>query len=439
MTHSTVKKLTKPLEEPGREFRRRSLVAHRQERNESLALAGINLFDDECDDRQAYLVGTDTEFEPFDGKARTLESPHIVAPPTCHVEESEGSGMSDARSMSSDSTVPLLPDHSLTHTTPVLVPILYRTACMAVRVPSVMSPGLFAGIAEVAAMFDLVFHKSEEDEEIEKSLNSDSVSENVEDEGPNVEDKDHAAEDECLAARVEGLSLDDKSYGLDDESHGVDGKSYGLDDESRGIDDEGHGIESDVLGLGEEEAIPEGQQRVVLVVGTAVSEPLGLRYGALRRRELALEEDHVYNTFEVGQDSGSAPEPERSDRVSAFRQPTLTTWTDPEDRMISPSIVPSPISSPMIPLIIPSPVASLATAETEGFLTKLGARVEMQGGLIHDYTMRLGELSPTLFERYDRDIEELFTRSGSVRDEIFSQRYRLRGLECEQERDRKKQ
>ncbi|GJR21686.1 hypothetical protein Tco_0970213 [Tanacetum coccineum] len=58
----------------------------------------------------------------------------------------------------------------------------------------------------------------------------------------------------------------------------------------------------------------------------------------------------------------------------------------------------------------------------------------MQGGLIHDHTVRLGELSPALFERYDRDIRELFTRSRVVRDEIFSQRYRFRSLEHEQER-----
>ncbi|GJX71990.1 hypothetical protein Tco_0309161 [Tanacetum coccineum] len=72
----------------------------------------------------------------------------------------------------------------------------------------------------------------------------------------------------------------------------------------------------------------------------------------------------------------------------------------------SPSIVPSPVSSPMIPLTVPSPVATPATAETKGFLTKL----------------------------YDKDIEDLFIRSGAVRDEIFSQRNRFRSLEYENER-----
>ncbi|GKD91388.1 hypothetical protein Tco_1366895 [Tanacetum coccineum] len=161
-----------------------------------------------------------------------------------------------------------------------------------------------------------------------------------------------------------------------------------------------------------------------------VSAPLGLGYEYLRRRELALKEGDVYSTFEVGQGSGSAPESERPKRVSAFRQPTLTTWTDPEDGMIyidipdypppappvqtppspewtsgslpispSHSDVPSPISSPMIPLTVPSLVATPATVETEGFLTELGAQVEMQGGLIHDHAVRLEELSPALFER----------------------------------------
>nr|GFC61145.1 hypothetical protein [Tanacetum cinerariifolium] len=212
--------------------------------------------------RQAYLVGTDIESEPFEGEARTPESPHIVAPPTCHVDESECYGTSGVRSTSSDSIASLSPDHPLTHTTPVLVPILRRTARMVVRVPPVMSPGLSAGMAEVAAMkryrgtSELIFGTdSKEDEEVDESSYSDSKSEDVEDEGPTIEDEDPAAEDEA----------------------------------------------------------------------TAVGEPLGLGYEALRNQELALKEDHVYSTFEVGQGSGSALEPERSKRVSAFRQPTLTT------------------------------------------------------------------------------------------------------------------
>ncbi|GJW21305.1 hypothetical protein Tco_0031927 [Tanacetum coccineum] len=333
--------------------------------------------------------GTDTESEPFEDpiETETPESPLTVAPPTS------------------------LPES----TPPTLVPILRRTVHMVVRVPPAMSLGLSASMAEVAAMSESMFRKrfrssyksspssspldlpsrkryrgtselveddEEEDEEIEESLDCDSVSEDAEDEGPTVEDEDPAAGDEGLAAGDEGPSIRVESR-------------------------EGHSVENDGLGLGEkEEAVPEGQQRAVLVMRTAVSAPLGLGYGALRCQELELEDDH----------------------------PTRTTWTDPEDGMvyidvlaypppapptqtppspewsssllpISPSysIVPLPISSPMIPLTVPSPVATPATAETVGFLTEL-------------------------------DLKSRCIGSGAVRDEIFYQRYRFRSLEHEQER-----
>ncbi|GJR35320.1 hypothetical protein Tco_1211004 [Tanacetum coccineum] len=48
MTRSTVKRLTKPLDEPEREFRRRRKAALRSHQNETLAIAGRNLFDDEA-------------------------------------------------------------------------------------------------------------------------------------------------------------------------------------------------------------------------------------------------------------------------------------------------------------------------------------------------------------------------------------------------------
>nr|GEV29258.1 hypothetical protein [Tanacetum cinerariifolium] len=143
-----------------------------------------------------------------------------------------------------------------------------------------------------------------------------------------------------------------------------------------------------------------------------------------------------------GQGFGSVPEPERSEGVSALRQPTLTTWIHSKDGIAyidvpayppaapftqtslspesspgsfpispTPSIVPLRISSPMISLTVPLLVALPATIEAEGFLTELGAQVEMQGGLICDHTVRLGELSPALLKRYDRDIGELFTRA----------------------------
>ncbi|GJU10952.1 hypothetical protein Tco_1133348 [Tanacetum coccineum] len=205
------------------------------------------------------------------------------------------------------------------------------------------------------------------------------VSENADDEGPTAEDEDPAAGDEGLAARVEGPGTDDESYGLDDLSHG-------MDDESRGLDDEGHSVESNGLSLEEEEeAVPGGQQQVAPVVGIAVSAPLGLGYRALIRRELALEEDHPTLTTWINQENGivyidvpTYPPP------PPVQTPPSLEWTSGLLPISpSPSVVHSPISSPMIPLTVPSHVALLATAETKGFLTELGAQVQMQEGLIH--------------------------------------------------------
>ncbi|GJU96423.1 hypothetical protein Tco_1321179 [Tanacetum coccineum] len=343
--------------------------------------------------------GTDTESEPFEDfvETETPESPLTIAPPTS------------------------LPKS----TPPTLVPIVRWTACMVVHVPHAMSPSLYAIMAEVATMSDSAFctrfrssyeispsssppdlplrkcyrgtselvedDDVEEDEEIEESLDSDSMSEDVEDDGLTVEDKDPAIEDEGLAAG--------------DEGPGMGVESHGLDDKSRGLDDEGHSVESDGLGLRkEDEAVPEGQQWAVPVVGA------------------------------VG--SGSASESERPERVLASRQPILTTWTDLEDGIVfidvpaypppappvqtpplpewsfgslplslSTSIVPSPISSPMIPLTVPSPVATPATAETGGFFTELGAQVEMQGGLIRDHAGENQELRLQLIEERRARIE----------------------------------
>ncbi|GKE02361.1 hypothetical protein Tco_1390344, partial [Tanacetum coccineum] len=91
--------------------------------------------------------------------------------------------------------------------------------------------------------------------------------------------------------------------------------------------------------------------------------------------------------------------------------PPVQTLPSPEWTSISLPIysshsdVPSPISSHMILLTVPSPIATFATVETKRFLTELGAQVEIQGGLIRDHAVRLEELPPTLFERYDSDVQ----------------------------------
>ncbi|GKD94540.1 hypothetical protein Tco_1374377, partial [Tanacetum coccineum] len=343
----------------------------------------VTLPKDPCEAiKKAYLDGTNTESEPLEDPidTETLESPLAIAPPILLSES----------------------------TPPVLIPILCRTTHIAVRVPHVMLSGLFASMEEVAAMSESALCKrfrpsyksspsvsppdlpswnryrgtsklvedskeddDEEDEEIEESMDSDSVSDDAEDEGHTAEDKDLAAEDEGLTARVEGLGIHDEEYGLDDERHG-------RDDESRGIDDEGHSVESGGLGLEEEEAAPGGQQHAAPVVRTAAIAPLRL---------------------------GSAPESERPKRVSASRQPTLTTSTDPEDGMIYIDIPDYPPPAPLVQTP-PSPewTSGLLPISPSHFDVPLPISshmipLTMQGGLIRDHAVRLEELSPALFER----------------------------------------
>ncbi|GKG58797.1 hypothetical protein Tco_0594567, partial [Tanacetum coccineum] len=68
----------------------------------------------------------------------------------------------------------------------------------------------------------------------------------------------------------------------------------------QGLDDEGQGLEDEGPGMEEEEATPEGQQQAVPVVDAAVSEPLGLRYGATRCRDLSrLRRYHLVHSRSV--------------------------------------------------------------------------------------------------------------------------------------------
>ncbi|GJW96614.1 hypothetical protein Tco_0178422 [Tanacetum coccineum] len=318
--------------------------------------------------RQDCLVETDTESKPFEDPidTETPESPHAIESPTllpdstplaCHTEESEDFDTSGVRSTSSDSTAPLSPDHPLTPHS--------------------------ARVAEAMALSDSALRERYRSSYETSSLSSSSA----------------------LPVRK---SLDDEGHVLDDEGHGLDDKGHGLDDEGHGLDNEGCSVKSDGLGLeGENEVVPEGQQLVVPVVGATASAPLGIGYGALRRREFAVKEDQVYNTFEIGQCSGSVPDPERPERVSTLRQPTLTTWIDPEDGIAY-------IDIPAYPH------------------HPLRHRHHPSGRL--DHTQRLDAMPPTLFVGIDRDVRELYTRSGVVKDEIFSQKYRFWSLELEQER-----
>ncbi|GJW83038.1 hypothetical protein Tco_0471382 [Tanacetum coccineum] len=364
--------------------------------------------------RQACLVETDTESEPFKGpvETETPESPHTIAsptslpdntPPTCLAEESEDFDMSSARSTSSDSTAPLSPDHPLTHVSPTPTPT--RAS----------------------------FHHSTEDVPGTSELILDTDSK-----GDKLGDKDIEEDD-----KDESLDADDEGERSDDEGHGSDDEGYSLGNEDHRLDDEGHGLEGEGLGLEEEEeAAREGHQQAVLVVDTPVSEPLGLGYRAARRHALKLIEEITPSTYEVGQSSRTYID------VPAYPPPPPPVQTPPSPEWSSgslrfspaPSIVPLPISLPMIPLTVPSPIASPVATPTatisvdEDQFIEIGAHLELYGGILQDHTQRLDAMPHTLFTDIDRDVRELYTGSGVVRDEIFSQRYRFKSLEHEQER-----
>ncbi|GJV03563.1 hypothetical protein Tco_1337132 [Tanacetum coccineum] len=191
-----------------------------------------------------------------------------------------------------------------------------------------------------------------------------------------------AEESQPLARIVEAAALSPSSF------HKMYRSSYETSSSSsptlpvrkRYREDEGPGME-------EEEATPEGQQQAVSVVDTTVSEPLG-------------------------HNSRSVPEQEEVERVSAFRQPTLVTWTPPSPEWslgflpVSPSspVVPSPIAS-----LVATPSATISVDEDQ--FIEVGAQLELYERILHDHTQRLDALPPTLFADIDRDVRELYTRS----------------------------
>ncbi|GJR58999.1 hypothetical protein Tco_1501161 [Tanacetum coccineum] len=210
----------------------------------------------------------------------------------------------------------------------------------------------------------------------------------------------------------------------------------GEEDTKEDESNESQGLEGEGLGLEEEEVAPEGQWQAVLVVGTAVSEPLGLGYGATRRRDLESIEEIAPSAYEVGQSSWSVPERERVKKISEFRQPTLVTWVDPEDDRVYTNVAAyaapaTPVQTPpslkwslgSLPFstsspVVPSPIALLVATPTATILVdedqfiEVGAQLELHRSILHDHTHRLDALPPTLVVDIDRDVRELYTRSG---------------------------
>ncbi|GJY09737.1 hypothetical protein Tco_0377922, partial [Tanacetum coccineum] len=299
-----------------------------------------------------------------------IESKPEEAP--SETEEFEASEPSDTRitslhsSASLDYIAPLSPDHPLTQTsptpTPTRVSFHHRTARMAVRTQSTLSPGMSARIEEAAALSPSSFRKR-----YRSFYETPSPSSSL-----------------TLPIRKRYQGTSELVEDTEDES---------LDS--------------------------------VLAEDTAMDDPLGLGYGALKRRELVVGE-------------GEMPNPKDGrvyTNIPTYVPPAAPIQTPPSPEWSSGSFPVSP-SSPVVPTLVASPVTTPAAtiAVDEDEFLGVGAHLELHGSILHDHTQRLDALPPILFEGYDRDLRDLYTRSGAARNEIFSQRYRFRSLELEQER-----
>nr|GEV47874.1 hypothetical protein [Tanacetum cinerariifolium] len=263
-----------------------------------------------------------TSSASFWGSSRGVAAIKFSSTP--YGEEFESSETSGTRTISShasdslDSTTPLSLDHPLTQVSPTPTPnrVLFhrRTTRMAVHTQPTLSLGMSVRIAEATALSPSSFRKSQILREREREGSEDEILDSDD------EKKSHGLDDESHGLNGEGHGLDDEGHGLDDEGHGLDDEGQGLEDEGPGLEDEGPGIE-------EEEAVPKGS--------------------------------------------------EGAERISAFKQPTLVTWVDPEDGRVytniltyvpptapvktPPSLEWSPGSLPVSPSfpIVSSPIASL--------------------------------------------------------------------------------
>ncbi|GJR70013.1 hypothetical protein Tco_0016078 [Tanacetum coccineum] len=167
------------------------------------------------------------------------------------------------------------------------------------------------------------------------------------------------------------------------------------------------------------------EQHAAPVEDTAADGPLGLGYRAARRRALELAEDAAPSTYEIWQSSRSVADQHGSDETPTPRLPIRTTWVDPRDGVVYTDIecdIPSvhlPVQSLSSPAYIPSSLGwSLAPS------SKSPASLTVPT-LIASPATSSPVASPTIAKHGG---------SAVVRDEIFSQRFRLRSLEQVQER-----
>ncbi|GJZ48713.1 hypothetical protein Tco_0602545 [Tanacetum coccineum] len=232
---------------------------------------------------------------------------------------------------------------------------------------------------------------------------------------------------------------EDESLDSDTEGEGSEDEVPSLEDKGPGLKDEGPSSEEEE----EEEAAPKGQQHAVLVVDTAVNEPLGLGYGALRRQQQMVEEthaprppvraiwvDHVDGT--VYTDILIHVPPVRI----PVQIPPSPEWSS-SSLPVSPSslAVPTPVASPVI-----APAAAIAVDEGE-FLEEPGAGARVHFGAIWRPVLALeswarhvdAQRAEMWRAKYDdhRLIHDLLVQNTTMQRELQEMRYRVTILERE--------
>ncbi|GJY10024.1 hypothetical protein Tco_0378209 [Tanacetum coccineum] len=164
----------------------------------------------------------------------------------------------------------------------------------------------------------------------------------------------------------------------EEESSDSDAEREGSEDEGPGLEDEGPGSEDEGPGLDD-----KGHD---------------------------LEDEGPGSEEEEEEEEATPEDPEDGEvytNIPTYVPPAAPVQTSPSPEW-SPGSLPVPPSSLVVPSPIASPVTPLAT------------------------TISVDE--DQFLEGYDRDLRELYARLREARDEFFSQRYRLRSLEREQER-----
>nr|GEZ62605.1 hypothetical protein [Tanacetum cinerariifolium] len=179
----------------------------------------------------------------------------------------------------------------------------------------------------------------------------------------------------------------------EDESSDSDTKGEGSEDEGPTSEDEGLGSEEE-------------------------DEPLGISYGELRRHELALGYGSVRATWVDHVDDILY-----TDILIDVLPVRVPVQTSPSPEWSSGSL-PVSSSSLVVPTLVASPTTTPATtiAVDEDEFLEVGAQLELYGSILHDHTQHSDTLPLALFEGYDRDLRELYTKSRE-RAEMWPARY----------------